>query len=228
MSVAVYEFFMHELKRNVVKTIAYCILSPTLVFAKYKKSKVSHDPERVRLLLISFNWRYFCGTLLLVPLVCLLGRTSCAGAIMIPVFAYSLSRVNEIFIAFIEDASSHLRPRPRSSTLKYYERIPLAMRSYIELIILYGFIALSLEYWFDGLSRGTDAEDCIVTAWESIYFSGVTITTLGYGELTPRHWLSQFFSVYEVLNGFTLIVVSFTVYVSKSIDAKEADGANKP
>jgi hypothetical protein len=59
------------------------------------------------------------------------------------------------------------------------------------------------------------------TIWQAIYYSGVTITTLGYGEITPCHFISQLMAIFEVNNGFSLIVVSFTVYVSRSISEQE-------
>jgi voltage-gated potassium channel len=118
--------------------------------------------------------------------------------------AYALWRCNEVFLAFISDATADLRPTAHATNLKYYERIRLAIRSYIELILAYG----------------------LVFRAASEFFGGVTITTIGYGDIHPTHWLPGFFTIYEFLNGVVLIVVSFTVYVSRSIAASEFSSHN--
>ncbi len=127
-----------------------------------------------------------------------------------------------MFVAFLKDAVSHLQPKKHASSLKYYERIPLAAKSYLELIILYGVLAFILHYFYQTLSCGaSDPSCCDITVWQTIYYSGVTITTLGYGDISPIDWSAQLLAIYEVINGFSLIVVSFTVYVSRSIAAGE-------
>lgn len=193
-----------------------------MLHASYSKSKIIECPDQVRELLITRNKQYFFITTALVVIVCLFGSNELTAYILFPIFIYALSRINEIFIAFTNDASSHLRTEKTSSSLKYHERIPLAMRSYLELILLFGVVFFGFHLWFDGVSCGNDKIPCVISIWDGIYFSGVTITTLGYGEITPNDYLSKFFVIYEVLNGFTLIVVSFAVYVSKSISNNEA------
>jgi voltage-gated potassium channel len=96
--------------------------------------------------------------------------------------------------------------------IKMHHRLSLAFKSYFELIfnfsILYALIPESATYW--------DKDSIPLGIVNSIYFSGVTITTLGYGDISPVHWYPQFLSVYEVLCGFTLIVVCFAVYLSRN------------
>lgn len=88
------------------------------------------------------------------------------------------------------------------------------MKSYIELILLFGIIYFTYYFSFQS---GFKPEN-IITMWNSIYFSGVTITTLGYGDISPVEFFPQLMTLYEVINGFTLIIVSFTVYVSRSVE----------
>lgn len=154
---------------------------------------------------------------------------------------YAFSRVNEIFIAFIRDAQDQLSKAYNKNGLKYYRKIVLAMKSYIELILLYGILQFLLSFGvFDDLlnnfmplaelserqlhSKPDNIANIVWdTAWDAIYFSGITIATIGYGDLTPKSGVSQFLAIYEVINGITLLVVSFTVYVSRSIDEKECN-----
>jgi len=59
----------------------------------------------------------------------------------------------------------------------------------------------------------------------------VTITTLGYGDIHPNSTFYdipiQVASSAEVINGFILIIVSFTIYVSKSLEAQEYNSDEK-
>nr|WP_303245987.1 potassium channel family protein [Salinivibrio sp. EAGSL] len=130
---------------------------------------------------------------------------------MFIVWVYPLSRANEIIYAFYRDAIEKLNGEPSRSDLKYGERIQLAVKSYIELIINFASIYMLLPpcYFDNKINSYIDA----------LYFSGVTITTLGYGDISPRYAFPQFLSVYEVLCGFTLIVVSFAVYTGRGIEA---------
>lgn len=180
-------------------------------------------------LIKKLNWQYFFATPIVAVLIGVMawlladndpkrinGFLKC---VLVIAAAYSVFRVNEVFLAFVRDAKSHLEPVEHKSSLKYYERIPLAMRSYVELIILYGIIYFSLNMIFSSLLSG--GKQCSICVWNAIYFSGITITTIGYGDITPGDIFTRFLAIYEVINGFSLIIVSFTVYVSRSIAACE-------
>ena len=120
------------------------------------------------------------------------------------------SRVHEIFCAFLLDAFDTLNNRVKSSSLSNASRLELSLRSYIELILNF-----SLFYYIVPESFWKDCES-VGGISESIYFSGVTITTLGYGDITPINPLVQIVTVYEVLCGFTLLIISFSMYTSKA------------
>lgn len=125
------------------------------------------------------------------------------------VYLIQWSRCNEIFIAFIRDALDKSEVNTNRSTLTYRKRIELALLSYCELILNYSIIYLVMpSSWFtkEGFNH----------VFDSIYFSGVTITTLGYGDLSPTHFIPKMLVIHEVLVGFTLIIVSFALYAGKA------------
>ncbi len=139
----------------------------------------------------------------------------------------SFSRIFEIFYAFYRDAFTHLESDKnyQRSNLKYFERVHLAMYSYMELVLLFAFVyyassAICATWVF----CDNAFKNVILNIGDAIYFSGVTITTLGYGDIAPNILLSKFLVVFEVLSGFTLIIVSFTIYVSRAM--KEIDDEN--
>lgn len=120
---------------------------------------------------------------------------------------FLISRCNEVFFAFLKDAFDKLNSINKSG-LSYSHRIRLALKSYLELIFNFSILYLLLpkHYW-------TEIPKNI---FESVYFSGVTITTLGYGDITPKHWFPQLLTIYEVFCGVILLVVCFAIYANKN------------
>ncbi len=120
------------------------------------------------------------------------------------------SRAFEVMYAFLRDALDKLRDPPlKTSELTYRDRVQLALRSYLELLVGFGLLywLLPATWW-----KGSVKPSSIL---EAIYFSGVTVTTLGYGDLSPAHFVPQFLTVFQVLCGFSLLIVSFAVYASR-------------
>ena len=210
---------------------------PTLIYAKYKKS-IQISPSEISKFIIKINTLNFIfalvGLITLGVIDCILEENftnefpkiinillSICGALLI---WFSISRCLEIFYAFYKDSISQLKSEEKNSDLKYFERIKLAMTSYAELIINYAVIYYVYVQFL--IVNNTQIKDFqISNVVDSIYYSIVTITTLGYGDFHPLSGLYsipiQILSVAEVINGFILIIVSFTIYVSRSIDEKE-------
>ncbi|MFW6307975.1 MAG: ion channel [Campylobacterales bacterium] len=145
---------------------------------------------------------------------------------------FALSRCLEIFYAFLKDSRDQLsKNHKKGSGLLYYERVGLAMRSYMEIILNYGLIYYCLNYI---IARGAEiylfSPKSFNGLVDSLYFSAITVTTVGYGDIVidagdGSIWLKllKLIPAFEVINGSILIVVSFTIYVSLSIANKERD-----
>jgi voltage-gated potassium channel Kch len=116
------------------------------------------------------------------------------------------SRINELIYAFYQDAISHLKSEQQASDLKFYERLQMALKSYIGLITYF-----AIFYYFIRLDSSFEPK--FNNFFESMYFSVITITTLGYGDFLPKHWLMKVFSMYEVLTGLLMVVVVIGAYV---------------
>lgn len=204
------------------------ILSPTYFFADYKKSKRISSNLEIGPLIKKFNTIYLIiasliafGLYLYPPTEFYkkgLGEAFIFLSFFI-IWAYPLSRANEIIYAFYRDAIEKLNGEPSRSNLKYGERIQLSLKSYLELIINFAsiYILLPPQYFNFKIASYVDA----------LYFSGVTITTLGYGDISPTHPISKFLSIYEVLCGFALIIVSFAIYTGRGIEFNASVGAKK-
>lgn len=196
-----------------------CICSPTRRLARVFKEKEKWDKTCV---IKELNCIYLKISISLILLVMFFANTpfDYSKQSIYPSIAvgyYLWSRSFEILTAFIIDAIDKTKPiEPSSSTLQPRDRIWLALNSYIELILIF-----ALGYWL--MPECWWGESAPKNMAEAVYFSGVTITTLGYGDIHPVHCIPQLLTVYEVLCGFSLIVVSFTIYTGLDEYKSEED-----
>lgn len=51
-----------------------------------------------------------------------------------------------------------------------------------------------------------------------LYFSLITVTTVGYGDIVPVHWIAKIFSMGEILFGLGFVLLLFTMLISLYID----------
>ena len=206
------------------------IISPTWLFAKL--SKKGKSPEnRARGIILRNNY-YACFS---VISLCVMGKliedfnlrgTWLFNCILVFSYIFTWSRCNEIFIAFLSDALDKTAGDFPNSSLSYRKRVELSLISYLELIFNFALLYyLMPRDWFY-LGSAYDKVD-FLSVIDTIYFSGVTITTLGYGDISPSHWLPKFLVIQEILIGFTLLVVSFAIYAGKGIGQEQAQQKNQ-
>ncbi|MFD1033170.1 hypothetical protein ACFQ15_00695 [Sphingomonas hankookensis] len=131
---------------------------------------------------------------------------------------YLLGRCNEVFLAFYLDAFDKLRINRRpSSALAWPTRVRLALNSYAELILNFSvlYALLPADMWQCGAPRPVSFNDLLT-------YSALTITTSGGGGFVARHWVPQLLTVYEVMCGLILLVVSFTIYTGRGLSKRPA------
>jgi voltage-gated potassium channel Kch len=54
--------------------------------------------------------------------------------------------------------------------------------------------------------------------FDALYFSTITIATVGYGDFSPTHWLGKILVIAEVFVGLVLVVVAFQRVLASSPD----------
>ena len=195
------------------------VLSPTRAFAEYLRPKEAHAAAAF---IRSWNLAFLVVAGATWALLCAieLGSGRILWLLAFYLWVLPFSHVNEIFYAFLRDALDRIKGDPESTTLRPYDRVVLVSRSYLEAIVNFG-----LLYYLafrDAFTRP------LRDAVEAIYFSTITITTVGYGDLAPRQPLPQLLVVYEVLLGIVLIVVAIGTYIDKAGWPVEADGPPNP
>jgi hypothetical protein len=191
-----------------MRWVAFAIFSPTRLLIERSMRKTGRLAARK---VIVWNGRWLCAEFsasVCLAVSSLLGARAIAPSLLACLLlTVAFWRVNEIFYAFYDDANARLkRCKPRTA-LQPAHRIKLAIRSYASLTLDFSVIAfcLPLKYYDSPICNFIDA----------LYFSGVTIATLGYGDIKPMHAISKLFAVYEVFSGILLVVVALAIYMNR-------------
>ena len=153
---------------------------------------------------------------------------------------FLIARCNHIFYGRLLDALVHIKPiRNKSSKIRHstyfpwlknflskwlssaasetteiHRKLTMTLRNYVELVLNFSLLYLMFpaSFWKNNNPPKNIAE--------SIYYSSVTVTTLGYGDISPTHWLPQFLVVFEVFSGFVLVFVCFSIYMQEKARKK--------
>ncbi|MDN2676844.1 potassium channel family protein [Janthinobacterium sp. SUN033] len=215
---------------NEVKSIFFWVFSPTYKFAEKRKKEIFSKEEDVDVAknkltngIKSYNNYYFFATIIFSIIANFLFQQSFYGHEYYKWINYSIclsfgwtiffSRAVEIFKAFMDDAVDKLNGGESSSKLSYGDRLKLALKSYIELMFGFGTLYYILPSHFFNFANGVGFDNVI----QAIYFSGITMTTIGYGDISPAVWLTRCLVIFQVLCGLTLALVSFTIYSSLAL-----------
>jgi hypothetical protein len=122
-----------------------------------------------------------------------------------------------IGIAGLAAAAGVLRFIVKSNAVNS-ETIYAALSTYLLGGIFFGQIYWSIELLYPGSLTGPDP----VSEAVAIYYSFVTLATLGYGDFLPRSDIMRGIATFEVIGGQLYLVVMVARLVGAFGDAKEA------
>lgn len=190
--------------------------SPTYLYADYKKKTLNEKEKKNFISKKNKQYLFFSLVTFLVFLFFNIfsqiqvnnNINNYIKPILFILFISYFSRVSEIFYSFLYDVLEKLNSSYKFSFFNFKERIKLAFNSYIELIVNY-----TLMYWIIYSNFGLFNKENL-SLINLLYYSCVTITTLGYGDIFSTNEFVQLLSVYEVFNGMLLVIVCFTIYIS--------------
>ena len=88
---------------------------------------------------------------------------------------------------------------------------PLLLPSLIFIYIVMLVVSFALIYYPRMPEQFVVGPEARVAAWnESLYFSGITLTTVGYGDIAPRTLAMRIVSMFESASGFIVISLAIT------------------
>jgi voltage-gated potassium channel len=132
---------------------------------------------------------------------------------LFPFLIIQISRNIEIPFAFLSDAVDKLKTGS-GNTIGYAERIELSILVYFEILLNYALI-------YTLLSDVNWEPEVELSMLQSIYFSVITLTTLGYGDICPTENLSRILCVFEVMTSMIIIVISVAIYSRSNNESRD-------
>lgn len=102
----------------------------------------------------------------------------------------------------------------------YGSTILCAVNSYLLLGLTMSILFLILDLLIPGSFSQVDIQSGIFS--ELIYFGFVTLTTLGYGDITPSTELARSLSIFTALLGQLYLVIIMALIIGKFLSAKNA------
>jgi len=121
-------------------------------------------------------------------------------------WAIPFSRIVEIGYAFYNDAFDQLEGFHPRSGLKRSQRLKLLGCSYFEVAVCYASLYLALP--------DSSFHNHPTRPFDSLYFSWITITTTGFGDIFPSSTCARVLCMSELGVGLMLIVFAVAAYFS--------------
>ncbi len=122
----------------------------------------------------------------------------------------ALSRINELVLAFYGDALDRVNHETPRLALKPSQRVNLLGVGYLETLVQFGILHLAIQ----SIVSPTAYNQPFLDSLDSIYFSGITLTTTGYGDLYPVHTAARYLTLYEAIIGIVFLALALSVYLS--------------
>jgi hypothetical protein len=154
-------------------------------------------------------WSLICLILNLIfmfTLPALRNRAFLWPELYLPVWLLPYSRIVEIGYAFYNDSFDQLGGCMPRSGMSRTLRLKMLGLSYFEVAVCYASMYLVLP--------SCSFEHPPSTGFESLYFSWITITTTGFGDIHPVGGVARFLCMTEIGVGLMLIVFGVGAYFS--------------
>lgn len=136
------------------------------------------------------------------------------------------SRITELVLAFYGDAwdrkSANYSAAVSRSRINTQQRITLLTLAYVEIVLYFGATYFILQL----VSRDELFERSISSVADTLYFSAITITTTGYGDLAPKGF-ARGLAAYEALVGVVFIALGLAAYLSDTSETSSESSLRK-
>jgi hypothetical protein len=182
---------------------------PTIVLLAIAPTRVLFDSKfmKKRVAINLWSWLFLLLNLIFLFILPLLKRNlGLSLGLYVLLWILPFSRIIEIGYAFYNDSFDQMEGQKPRSGLSRVQRFKLLGRSYFEIAVCYASLYLIMP------------ENSFVhaptTGFESLYFSWITITTTGFGDITPQNVLARVLCMTEIGVGLMLVVFAVGTYFS--------------
>jgi voltage-gated potassium channel len=131
----------------------------------------------------------------------------CLGYLALWFFPFS--RINELALGFYQDAFQRFTDTPNRTEITPIRRVELLVAAYFEIAAQFGILYFSL--------LGQSFKPQFSSVIDALYFSAVTITTVGYGDILPQTQFAKLACMYELAVGFIVIAFALGAYFTTSL-----------
>jgi hypothetical protein len=179
---------------------------PTFVLLVVAPTRVLFDSKfmKKRVAIVSWSWFFLFANLIFLFTLPLLEEHLRLWEVLL--WGLPVSRICEIVYAFYNDSCDQMEGQEATSGLSRVQRFKLLGRSYCEIAICYASLYLALPAKsFDPLLK---------SGFQSLYFSWITITTTGFGDVKPLSVTAKCLCMTEVGFGLMLLVFAVGTYFS--------------
>jgi hypothetical protein len=182
---------------------------PTIVLLLVAPTRVLFDRQfmRSRVEINSWSWLFLLLNLaFLFTLPVLKEQIHSLPVLLLLLWIFPFSRIFEVGYAFYNDSLEQMEGQKPRSGLSRVRRFKLLGRSYLEIAVCYASLYLMLP--------DRSFEHPPTNSFDSLYFSWITITTTGFGDITPKGILARCLCMTEVGLGLMLLVFAVGTYFS--------------
>ena len=93
-----------------------------------------------------------------------------------------------------------------------FNSLPLNLLCFLSAVLHFGFI-----YFFLGLT-GQHFNTAASTPFDAIYFSLITVATVGFGDIVPKTWLARLITISEIVFGLWFVLTVIPVAVAEQFE----------
>lgn len=150
----------------------------------------------------------------IILFLCKINALIKTGLLFKAIYIYILWRIVSVFInqtAVLLNTDS-LNGVNKNCTPNTKRLFILALLQFFELIALFAILYLIYSDHF--VTNSQTSRICLSTAWQALYFSVVTVLTLGYGDITPKDDWGAFIVLMQCLFGTGMLLVIIARFVS--------------
>ncbi|MEH6472392.1 MAG: ion channel [Halopseudomonas sp.] len=129
------------------------------------------------------------------------------------VMVWSVYRIADVWTDFLYDSLIKGAVRTSENIWSAPRNVVLVIIGYLEITVLFGFLYFEPQAELLNAQVGESPNTFISGFLQSVYFSFVTITTLGYGDLSPQNAEASLMVIVQLTIGMSLLLIALVRFM---------------